>query len=71
MHYYVKIKFFDYFKHKDIDDYFATVFINHDAEFISLYQHFIDEKGHDNATRRFSIPLVVIETLEIKPIYED
>lgn len=71
MYYHVKIKFFDYFKHKDIDDYFTSVFINHDAEFISLNKNFIDENGNHRATKRFSIPLVVIETLEIKPIYED
>lgn len=53
-----------------LEDDFDGIFINDNTEILFLYQLFIDKDGK-KVVERISIPLNVIDTLEIQPIYED
>ena len=73
MYYHVKVKFNNSMPstYEDLEDDFNGAFINDHQEILYLYtEPYIDEKG-DRQLERYAIPLHVIDSVEIKFIYED
>lgn len=73
MVYEVKVKFKLPFMavNGDFKDRVNSVYINEDSEMLMLFKEDSNKSDVPHKTVRYAIPLNVIETLEINPIYEN
>lgn len=70
MIYEVKIKFINQYM-TDIIGTFNSAYINEESEYLMLFQDISNKGDIANKTLRIAIPLSDIDTVEIKPVYED